>query len=263
MGETASAQQHMQQTASKHAGHQHKHCTECSTDMTLRHTDARAAAQPSMVKHSKACSHAAAAAALPGSGHQCGVDTLPGAVWAHVQRCREAQPAADHGRCSRHVLQASALLGQDVPQCTTRDSTGSTLSDSRSCGVGSFGEGASFDPICTRNATTSHGLIGTPRRRPKACAYCGAKTGQQLTSASVLPEGEGGSIPQLSADQSGGVSVCVNGKEAPVRLQVCLGCRYVRYCSKDCQRAHWQAGHRKACVQLRQRAQTSKQEQHA
>ena len=30
-------------------------------------------------------------------------------------------------------------------------------------------------------------------------------------------------------------------------MQLCGGCRAVRYCSTECQRLHWRAGHKQAC----------------
>jgi hypothetical protein len=39
-----------------------------------------------------------------------------------------------------------------------------------------------------------------------------------------------------------GVASCV---QPP--FQVCAGCRCVRYCSRDCQKAHWRSGHRADC----------------
>ncbi|KAF6256113.1 hypothetical protein COO60DRAFT_1531023 [Scenedesmus sp. NREL 46B-D3] len=33
--------------------------------------------------------------------------------------------------------------------------------------------------------------------------------------------------------------------------QRCSGCRAARYCSRDCQAAHWRAGHRGVCKRIR------------
>ena len=52
--------------------------------------------------------------------------------------------------------------------------------------------------------------------------------------------------------------VCLNGEVAVVRrcdscralsekLQRCAGCEVATYCSKDCQRQHWRAGHKNSC----------------
>ena len=35
--------------------------------------------------------------------------------------------------------------------------------------------------------------------------------------------------------------------EWALRLKQCGGCRAVRYCGADCQRAHWREGHRSEC----------------
>jgi len=42
--------------------------------------------------------------------------------------------------------------------------------------------------------------------------------------------------------------------EAGLRLQLCSGCNTARYCSEDCQRRAWRAGHRGACRRLGARA---------
>ena len=38
-------------------------------------------------------------------------------------------------------------------------------------------------------------------------------------------------------------------------IQICSACRAVRYCSAECQRAHWKKGHKRACATLRLQAQ--------
>ena len=43
-----------------------------------------------------------------------------------------------------------------------------------------------------------------------------------------------------------GVASCV---QPP--FQVCAGCQWVRYCSRDCQKAHWRSGHRAECLAAR------------
>ena len=35
------------------------------------------------------------------------------------------------------------------------------------------------------------------------------------------------------------------------RFMVCVVCRHVKYCSKDCQRAHWKSGHKQDCPKLK------------
>jgi hypothetical protein len=39
---------------------------------------------------------------------------------------------------------------------------------------------------------------------------------------------------------------------AGVRLSACLRCGRAGYCSKDCQRAHWKAGHKDTCCVARE-----------
>ncbi|KXZ45133.1 hypothetical protein GPECTOR_58g582 [Gonium pectorale] len=46
---------------------------------------------------------------------------------------------------------------------------------------------------------------------------------------------------------------CANfgaGAEAELRLKSCSGCRAVRYCCADCQKAHWHEGHKGDCARL-------------
>ena len=35
-------------------------------------------------------------------------------------------------------------------------------------------------------------------------------------------------------------------------LKVCSGCKMVRYCSRECQKEHWRAGHKRECAALRE-----------
>ena len=50
-------------------------------------------------------------------------------------------------------------------------------------------------------------------------------------------------------DQESGES---DGKGGRVKLGVCIGCRRVRYCSSECQNAHWKGGHRRECVKKKE-----------
>jgi len=36
------------------------------------------------------------------------------------------------------------------------------------------------------------------------------------------------------------------------RFQVCIACRHVKYCSKECQREHWRSGHKQDCPKLKE-----------
>lgn len=48
--------------------------------------------------------------------------------------------------------------------------------------------------------------------------------------------------------------VCVPG----IKLRRCTGCDAVRYCSEECQAAHWTGSHRKECKLLRKQAKKGK-----
>jgi hypothetical protein len=63
---------------------------------------------------------------------------------------------------------------------------------------------------------------GGAKKSKHACAMCGA--------TSKKDEGEGSS----------------NGGKAG-KLKKCSGCGAKRYCSSECQKAHWKAGHKAEC----------------
>lgn len=60
--------------------------------------------------------------------------------------------------------------------------------------------------------------------------------------------------PQAAADADDAASsgkVCTNcGSSTAPKLKRCAQCRAVRYCSKECQKAHWASGHSKVCAPL-------------
>ncbi len=71
-----------------------------------------------------------------------------------------------------------------------------------------------------------------------------------LPSPLVLTHCRAGALPQLC--------VCGNPRcgnfgghcKGALSLKQCGGCRAVRYCGADCQRAHWRAGHKAECKLL-------------
>ncbi|KAG2488305.1 hypothetical protein HYH03_013155 [Edaphochlamys debaryana] len=63
-----------------------------------------------------------------------------------------------------------------------------------------------------------------------------------------LPEAEVAAwLPRSCGLGEACVSLAGDG-EAGVRLQACAGCRAVHYCSRECQRAAWLAGHKEECA---------------
>lgn len=40
---------------------------------------------------------------------------------------------------------------------------------------------------------------------------------------------------------------CDGCRKLSEKLQKCAGCELATYCSKDCQRQHWRAGHKSGC----------------
>ncbi len=69
----------------------------------------------------------------------------------------------------------------------------------------------------------------------------------------ALPPGWSGALPRLRVC---GNPVCCNfakEREGALPFKQCGGCRAVRYCGADCQRAHWRPGHRAECKVLAER----------
>ncbi len=66
----------------------------------------------------------------------------------------------------------------------------------------------------------------------------------------VLPPSRAGALPRLRV--CGNPRCCNFGgeSEGALPLKQCGGCRAVRYCGADCQRAHWREGHRAECAAL-------------
>jgi hypothetical protein len=62
--------------------------------------------------------------------------------------------------------------------------------------------------------------------------------------------------PASGPSTAAGVAAVLAGKHCAqclrsdkgVKYKLCSGCEAVRYCSKECQRAHWKAGHMRECV---------------
>ncbi|KXZ48824.1 hypothetical protein GPECTOR_25g409 [Gonium pectorale] len=56
-------------------------------------------------------------------------------------------------------------------------------------------------------------------------------------------------LPRMCANP--GCSTFTGAAEAELRLRQCTGCREVRYCGPECQRAHWRAAHKSECSRQR------------
>jgi hypothetical protein len=85
------------------------------------------------------------------------------------------------------------------------------------------------------------------RDRPTAMP---AGAGGQAGSATAAPGGAQGEAAAGSSSSSSKVKPakpCANCGELFPKLKVCTRCRSVSYCSKDCQLAHWRAGHKQVC----------------
>eukprot|EP00928_Gymnodinium_smaydae_P080021 TRINITY_DN63827_c0_g1_i1.p3 TRINITY_DN63827_c0_g1~~TRINITY_DN63827_c0_g1_i1.p3 ORF type:complete len:101 (-),score=10.48 TRINITY_DN63827_c0_g1_i1:221-523(-) len=51
---------------------------------------------------------------------------------------------------------------------------------------------------------------------------------------------------------------CARCGERLAHLHVCSGCMKTRYCSRECQKAHWKAGHRDTCKPSRKHQSRNK-----
>lgn len=63
-------------------------------------------------------------------------------------------------------------------------------------------------------------------------------------------DGDGSQGKQCAGPGCAHVQASAEGGGAARRFKRCSRCQVILYCSKECQAAHWKAGHRKACVRL-------------
>ncbi len=66
----------------------------------------------------------------------------------------------------------------------------------------------------------------------------------------VLPPVARGAKPQLRMCGNPQCGNFAERSEGALPFKQCGGCRVVRYCGADCQRAHWREGHREQCKEL-------------
>ncbi len=68
--------------------------------------------------------------------------------------------------------------------------------------------------------------------------------------ALALPPCRQGALPRLRVCGYSGCGNFAGESEGALPFKQCGGCRAVRYCGADCQRAHWREGHRAECKML-------------
>ncbi len=66
----------------------------------------------------------------------------------------------------------------------------------------------------------------------------------------ALPPSRAGALPRLRVCGNPRCCNFAGESEGALPLKQCGGCRAVRYCGADCQRAHWREGHRAECKAL-------------
>jgi MYND finger len=72
----------------------------------------------------------------------------------------------------------------------------------------------------------------------------------------ILPPAGG---PQPNPPQGRSCETC--GISAGVKLRSCMGCREMWYCSTECQKRHWCAGHKQSCPRIDRKEQQHQQQQ--
>ncbi len=91
----------------------------------------------------------------------------------------------------------------------------------------------------------ARGVPPVPPPPPPASAPPGA-----LPPPLALPPSRQGALPRLRVCGNSGCGNFAEESEGALPFKQCGGCRAVRYCGADCQRAHWREGHRAECKML-------------
>ncbi|PNH02214.1 hypothetical protein TSOC_011828 [Tetrabaena socialis] len=158
----------------------------------------------------------------------CMAATFPSEVAAAVRRGSLTPPTGPQALCAQQQLSRAGLaavwsigelLGGRGPRSAdpTYDWREGTLV------TGGGGEGGA-------SSSSSSGALGAA-----------------LLAAAAPPAG----WPALRACCNPGCVELAGASEAELPLRVCGGCGVARYCSGQCQKAHWAQGHRRACTRRR------------
>ena len=88
------------------------------------------------------------------------------------------------------------------------------------------------------------GDTSLPQNIELAYKYCKAAERQGDPCAHTL-------LPKIKASlQPRACIACATVEQTVGTYQKCAGCRMVRYCGAECQRAHWKATHTHECKQM-------------
>ena len=86
-------------------------------------------------------------------------------------------------------------------------------------------------------------------KRDTHCWNCG-KSAEDAVAAGML----GGKGAGSGSGTGGGKKGKKKAADKPANLLSCGRCRVAKYCSAECQKAHWKAGHKQACEHLAEAA---------
>lgn len=121
---------------------------------------------------------------------------------------------------------------------------------------------ASHDGTCSKDNSTS-----SQEKPDPDTGADGSQTGTSTSSCEKedqqTPAAQAAVASRGPAAESGGsrkhheCAACGVTRGSGVKLRRCAGCASVRYCSEQCQVAHWQSGHKRECRRLRAAAQAA------
>lgn len=149
-----------------------------------------------------------------------------------------------------HQRVRSAAGGSAEQQQGARGGAAASSSAAASPQAGATGSaaGSSRAP-----AGSSKASFSTASAAAAAGAGCATAT---PAAAAAEARGQAADANADAGEQAKSCAVCGKVRGDGVKLKYCTGCRTVRYCSPECQAAHWKRlGHKQACAALRAAAE--------
>ncbi|PNH06216.1 hypothetical protein TSOC_007429 [Tetrabaena socialis] len=158
----------------------------------------------------------------------CMAATFPSEVAAAVRRGSLTPPTGPQALCAQQQLSRAGLaavwsIGESLAGQGPRAADPTYDWREGTLVTGGGGEGGA-------SSSSSSGALGAA-----------------LLAAAAPPAG----WPALRACCNPGCVELAGASEAELPLRVCGGCGVARYCSGQCQKAHWAQGHRRACTRRR------------